>query len=39
MGWLLETIWWLICALLDFVGVKYHPITEEIKAKPKDNVI
>ena len=35
MGWLLETIWVLICAVLEVFGAKHDWVKEEIDSKPK----
>jgi hypothetical protein len=39
MGWLLEAIWWLICAVLEFLGARYDWVEEEIHSKPKSDVL
>ena len=39
MGWLLEAIWSLICAVLEFLGAKYDWVEEEIHSKPKSDVL
>jgi hypothetical protein len=39
MGWLLEAIWSLIWAVLEFFGAKYDWVKEEINSKPKSDVL
>jgi hypothetical protein len=39
MGWLWEITWWLICGVLEFLGVKYDWVKEEVDSKPKDSVM
>ncbi len=39
MNWLLEALWWLICAALELLGAKYDWVKEEVDSKPKSDVL
>jgi hypothetical protein len=38
MGWL-GAIWYLIASILDFLGAKWDWVEEEIKSKPRGDVV
>ena len=39
MGWLLKAIGIFVWAVLEFLGLRYDWVKEEVNAKPKDSVI